>query len=196
MKYALLCTGRREQRVEILRVAKTRVLITTADGVAVKLPGRKRWLPPGELAWVRADALKWHPEFFPQTRSRRGRGGKRADLGGQFFRSSWEANYARYLNFLIKHGHVESWQFEPHTFEFVGIKRGSRFYTPDFLVVFKGGATEFHELKGYMDSRSLTKLKRMRKYHPGVKVVLIDKARYYGIQKSVAHLIKEWEKRQ
>ncbi len=134
-----------------------------------------------------------HPETFPQTRSRRGIGGKRDDLGDIYFRSSWEANYARYLNFLKSVGEIADWKYECKTFEFSKIKRGSRFYTPDFLITFPSGRKEFHEVKGYMDSRSGTKLRRMAKYFPDIAVVLIDKHRYRGIAKTVKGLIKNWE---
>jgi hypothetical protein len=134
-------------------------------------------------------------EQFPQTVSRRGRGGRRDDLGGQYFRSSWEANWARYLNWLKSIGEIRSWEFESKTFEFKGIKRGSRFYTPDFLVTNKDGSQEYHEIKGYMDARSATKLKRMKKYHPTVKVVLIDKGAYVATASKVCGLIPGWEGR-
>lgn len=135
-----------------------------------------------------------HPELFPQTKSRRGRGGKRDDLGGLYVRSAWEANWARYLNWQRDRGLIVSWEFEPETFEFP-IKRGSRFYTPDFRVTLPDGMVEYHEIKGYMDQRSATKLKRMKKYHPAVKIVLIDKDRYQGVAQSVSALIPEWERR-
>jgi len=134
------------------------------------------------------------PDLFPQTQTRRGTGGVRADIG-IYVRSGWEANYARYLNFLKTAGDIIDWKFEPKTFEFEGIKRGSRFYTPDFLVTWKNGRSEYHEVKGYMDQRSATKLKRMKKYHPEVVVVLIDSKHYRGIAKSMRGLIPHWEGR-
>jgi hypothetical protein len=42
-----------------------------------------------------------------------------------------------------------------------------------------------------MDSKSLTKLKRMAKYHPTVEVQLIDKTRYAEIKKTSKN-IKGW----
>ena len=136
-----------------------------------------------------------NPERFPQTSTRRGRGGRRDDLEGLYLRSSWEANYARYLNFLLEHGDIAAWEYEPDTFEFEGIKRGTRFYTPDFKITNANGGIEYHEIKGYMDSRSRTQLKRMAKYHPDIKVVLIDKDAYYAIARDVSALIPEWERR-
>lgn len=124
------------------------------------------------------------------TRARRG--GFRQDIG-IYVRSSWEANYARYLNWLIMHGQIASWEYEPQTFEFTAIRRGSRFYTPDFKVLNPDGSAEFHEVKGYMDARSATKLKRMGKYYPDVKVIVIDKGTYYPLCKKLGPMIAGWE---
>jgi hypothetical protein len=137
--------------------------------------------------------MAMNPEMFPQVSTRRGKGGRAEDLNGIYFRSSWERNWARYLNFLISQGLVVAWEYESKTFEFVGIKRGSRFYTPDFLVTYPDGHQEFDEIKGYMDPRSKTKLQRMAKYHPDVKVNLVDADRYRTIQRQVSALIPGWE---
>lgn len=123
---------------------------------------------------------------------RTARGGKREDLGF-YVRSSWEANYARYLIWLESKNEIINWAFEPDTFEFEGIKRGSRFYTPDFKITNKNGTVEYHEIKGYMDAQSATKLKRMKKYHPNIKIVLIDKTQYYALAKQLKNLIENWE---
>lgn len=123
----------------------------------------------------------------------RSRGGKRADLGGQYFRSAWEANWARYLNWLKDRGELRAWSFEPETFEFAGIKRGSRFYTPDFRIEENNGRIVYHEIKGWMDKVSATKLRRMRKYHPGVTILLIDKPAYRAVSTKMKSLISGWE---
>jgi hypothetical protein len=125
----------------------------------------------------------------------RTRGGKREDLDGAYFRSGWEANYARYLNWQIKNGLIQGWEYEPETFEFVGIKRGSRFYTPDFKVLLNSGEVEYHEIKGWMDNRSKTKLRRMTKYHPTIKIVLIGEKQYYAIAKQISACIPNWERK-
>lgn len=93
-----------------------------------------------------------------------------------FFRSEWEVYYARYLDFLKARGEVIAWEYEADTFWFEKIRRGVRSYTPDFKIVFKGGLLEYHEVKGYLDPKSITKLKRMKKYHPHIKLVLIYKS--------------------
>lgn len=124
---------------------------------------------------------------------KRSKAGKREDLGGLYVRSSWEANYCRYLNWLIKMGEIKSWEYEPDTFEFEKIKRGSRFYTPDFKIYENDGRIIYHEIKGWMDPKSKTKLKRMAKYYPEIKIILIDKDAYYAIAKQVKNFIPHWE---
>lgn len=135
-----------------------------------------------------------HPESFPQTRGRRGRGGRRDDLGGRYFRSSWEANWARYLNWLKSIGEIVDWEYESETFEFKTIKRGNRFYTPDFKIANKDGSIQYDEVKGYMDAKSRTKLRRMEKYYPKVKIVLVDEDAYYAVAKQVRNFIPNWER--
>lgn len=123
----------------------------------------------------------------------KGKIGKRADLDDLFLRSSWEANYARYLNWLIGLGEIKDWEYEPDTFEFIKIKRGTRFYTPDFKVTNTDDMVEYHEVKGWMDDKSKTKLKRMAKYYPDVKIILIDASAYRAIEKQARYLVANWE---
>lgn len=121
------------------------------------------------------------------------RGGRREDLGGLYVRSAWEANYARYLNWLQAQGEILSWEFEPDTFEFHRIKRGTRFYTPDFKVTNKDGSVEYHEVKGWMDPASKTKLDRMGRYYPAVKIIVIDGPVYRALARQLHGLISTWE---
>jgi len=123
----------------------------------------------------------------------RARGGKREDLGGLYVRSGWEANWARYLNWLKACGEISGWEYEPETFEFKTIKRGVRFYTPDFRVTFTDGHVEYHEVKGWMDKKSQTKLKRMAKYYPDVPIVLIDRDAYLPVARTMKDVIPNWE---
>lgn len=120
------------------------------------------------------------------------RAGKRPDLNGVYFRSSWEANYARYLNLLIAGGAIRSWTFESETFTFP-IKRGNTFYTPDFVVVLPDGNKEYHEVKGYMDDVSRVKIARFKKYNPDLTFVLIDRPVYESIARQFKRTIPSWE---
>lgn len=103
------------------------------------------------------------------------RAGQWFEIGGQrfFSRSKWERNYACYLEALKVRSKIRDWQYEPRTYWFEGIKRGTNSYKPDFLVIFNDGSVELREVKGWLDPKSKTKLKRMKKYHPGIKVRLI-----------------------
>ena len=91
-----------------------------------------------------------------------------------YFRSGWEMKYAAFLETLKKGKGIKDWTYEEDTFWFEEIKRGVRSYTPDFKIYFSDGKHEYHEVKGWMDDKSKTKLKRMKKYHPKETVTVID----------------------
>lgn len=110
--------------------------------------------------------------------------------GACFFRSEWEGNYALYLDFLVKNKQIKDWEYEADTFFFDKIKLGTRSYRTDFKLFNLDGSVEYHEVKGYMDSKSQTKLKRMKKYFPDVKIVLIEKKQYQEILKKLGGVIK------
>lgn len=111
----------------------------------------------------------------------------------KFYRSRWEANYARFLEWQKNNSAITDWKHEPRTFWFEGIKRGCVSYLPDFWVLKPDGSEEYHEVKGWMDDRSKTKLKRMKKYHPLVTLVLVDSKKYKQITGEFSHLIEGWE---
>lgn len=92
-----------------------------------------------------------------------------------YLRSNWEVKFAEYLEMLKKGGAIKSWEYEPKTFWFMEIKRGVRSYKPDFMVVDNGDKVTWYEVKGFMDGRSVTKLKRMKKYYPDEQVRVIDR---------------------
>lgn len=117
----------------------------------------------------------------------RAKGGKRKDLNNIYFRSSWEANIARYYNYIgIK------WEYEPKTFIFNNVTRGSVSYTPDFYLIEED---KWIEIKGWMDGKSKTKLKRFKKYYPEeyAKLELIQEKEYNEIKNKVSMFIKNWE---
>jgi hypothetical protein len=109
-----------------------------------------------------------------------------------YLKSNWEKRYALYLDFMKKHKHILDWEYEPDTFWFDGIKRGTNNYKPDFKVQFPSGNFEYYEVKGYMDSKSLTKIKRMAKYHPNIKLNVIDKVWFTNNGKILKKVIINW----
>jgi hypothetical protein len=131
------------------------------------------------------------PVIRSQKHYSRCKGGKRADIG-IYVRSAWEANYARYLELLVKTGAIKKWSYEPKTFRFP-VERGNTEYTPDFCVTEINGDVAWHEVKGWMDKTSKTKLKRFAKYYPNEKLILVDASAYRAIAKNAKSLIKEWE---
>ena len=60
-----------------------------------------------------------------ETNHTSAKGGKRPDLNMMYFRSNWEANFARILNYQSK-----VWEYEPRTFRLAN----NLTYTPDFYV--------------------------------------------------------------
>jgi len=88
------------------------------------------------------------------------------DGKNHYFKSDWEKSYALWLSSLQKARVIKSWEYEPTTFYFEGIKRGVTNYKPDFKITYMDGSWEWIEIKGYMDKRSATKIKRFKKYFP------------------------------
>jgi len=72
-------------------------------------------------------------------------------------RSSWEANFVRVLNI-----YKVDFKFEPTVFSFP-VKRGTKGYTPDFLLE---KSNDWVEIKGYLDDKSKIKLRRFKRYYP------------------------------
>lgn len=110
-----------------------------------------------------------------------------------YFRSKAEANYARYLQFQKEQGLIKDWLHEPATFWFMDIKSGCRSYKPDFEVIQLDGTRIWYEVKGYYDSKSLTKIKRFRKYYPFEKLEVIDGSFFKKNKNKLKMIVKEWE---
>jgi hypothetical protein len=117
-----------------------------------------------------------------------------AEIGGKrnFYRSRWEYRYALYLQLMKENKYIVDWEHEPKTFWFDGIKRGTNNYKPDFVVIFPSGKEEWYEVKGYMDSKSATKIKRMAKYHPNIVLNVIDGTWFKANGKKLQAILKGW----
>jgi hypothetical protein len=119
--------------------------------------------------------------------------GRRPDLGETFWRSSWEANYARYLNWLTAQHQITQWEYEPQRFVFSGETRGPISYTPDFRVTYPDGRVAFHEVKGWMDRGSKSRITRMRKHYPKIPLEIVGGKEYRAIEKEFGRQIPHWE---
>lgn len=148
-----------------------------------------------EFRQKRSDYMTQQRATCPTTNVySRTRSGKRSDLDDLFVRSSWEANFARYLNFLITTDYIFRWEYEPDRFDFIEIKRGTRSYMPDFKVWdTKDSIPYYYEIKGWMDAKSKTRLKRMAKYYPDIKVIVFGAKEYRDLTKKVSGIIPNWE---
>lgn len=107
------------------------------------------------------------------------RGGFREDLK-LYFRSSWEANYARYLNHINT-----SWEYEPTTFD---LGEGYT-YTPDF----KLNDGSYIEIKGWLTEKGKMKLERFKSKYPDVKLILLDRNDYRKLVNEYKNIIPYWE---
>ena len=117
------------------------------------------------------------------------RGEYECSKGRMWFRSKLEADYALYLDFLVKQKDIKRWEYEAKNFEFP-VKHGTTQYKPDFQITENSGTIHYEETKGRMDSRSKTKLRRMARYFPDIKVILITQKEFNEIKRSLGKLIQ------
>ena len=109
-----------------------------------------------------------------------------------YLKSNWERRYCLYLSLMVKHKYVVDYQYEPETFWFQGIKRGTNNYKPDFRVEFPSGKVEYYEVKGYETSKDRTKYNRMKKYHPNIILNVVDGKWFKENGSKLKSIIKEW----
>ncbi|MBA7553294.1 hypothetical protein ES705_45884 [subsurface metagenome] len=111
------------------------------------------------------------------------KGGFRKDLG-IYVRSKMEANIARYYTYI-----GINWFYEPREYKFEKIKRGTKYYKPDFYLA--APIRLFIEVKGFLISSDKTKLRRFKKYYPDeffrLRFIIPDK---YSRSKANGEMIK------
>lgn len=116
-------------------------------------------------------------------------------IGGKkyFFKSSWEIAYAKFLEWLKNDKQILDWHYEPEIFTFEEIKKGTKYYCPDFRLKLLSGSFEFHEVKGYMDAKSKIKLKRFVKYYPKISIKLVTKTWFDKNREGCKAIIADWD---
>jgi len=115
------------------------------------------------------------------AKASKGKAGIREDISCKiYFRSRWEANYARLLNYL-----KINWEYESKTFDL-----GYQNYTPDFYLP---DSDEYVEVKNFLWKYSKIRDKNFRKLYPDIKLKLILSEDYLKLQNKYAKLIKNWE---
>lgn len=88
------------------------------------------------------------------------------------FRSTFERNWAVYLQFLKEQGQIRDWYYEHNTFYFPGEKTAPVQYTPDFYVLEKD-RVYYQECKGLLEGKDVNKFRRMAKHYPNDKIELV-----------------------
>jgi len=136
-----------------------------------------------------------HGNFYERSSASRGW----RVIGGvrRYFINRMEADYFRYLSWLKGKGLIREFEHQPkREFDFMkfGVRRGpSSFYRADFRVEQVKAGEYYVEVKGYMDPKSKTKLKRMSKYYSDVRVDVVVVKDMIDIEASAGMLIKGWE---
>lgn len=88
--------------------------------------------------------------------------GKKIEEFGVVFRSSWEYEYAKFLN-----KNMIKWEYEPKRF----ILKEGGYYTPDFYLIEE---ERFVEIKGYWWKKSKERFERFRKEYPMINIEVIN----------------------
>jgi hypothetical protein len=146
----------------------------------------------------------WMEGKTPKRSKWKAKSGIREDLGYRT-RSKMEANWAR---FLQHHGYQlwtdkkdppegKWYRFEGRKFLFGELRGATSFYLTDFEV-WPGyfdptRPYELHEIKGYLDGPSKTKLNRMKKYYADVALELVTSPVFSQITKGYKTIIPHWE---
>ena len=110
----------------------------------------------------------------------------REDLSGKF-RTSWEANIARVLNYCGIH-----WQYEPQYFS-LDLKNINTTITPQYLPDFVLNDGTIIEVKQNWDKRNAEKMQIVMSQMNERKIVIIDSDYYRCIQNVFSDKIEEWE---
>lgn len=116
-------------------------------------------------------SIKSHSNFGPYNHVKQGW----ATIGNKrhYFRSQLEKDCADYLESLKTLHEIIEWKYEPKIFHFNVISQGTTTYRPDFLVTAKLESLFWIECKGWMDTKSNTKLKRFAKYFPNERMLIL-----------------------
>lgn len=168
-----------------------------ARSVSRRQVGRGSLLPHRAAIFRLTAACRWgafsgasaERTIASYARIKRGRAG---DLGATHYRSSWERNIARWLNWRKEKGEITAWAYEPQTFVFSGVSRGAVSYLPDFRLTYPDGSVEWLEVKGRETSVDRTKYKRMKQFYPHVKLTVLGADVYKSLSQQFGGL-PHWE---
>lgn len=125
-------------------------------------------------------------------------GPRKRIVGGKTcaFRSTWEENWARRLEWLKRNRAIADWEHEPHIFKFPidelpAQRPGPTQYTPDFRITNNDGSVHYEEIKGRERGRGQTQIKRMAKFHPDVELRVVGEDEYREAMRVFGGLIAQ-----
>lgn len=114
------------------------------------------------------------------------------------FRSDGERKLAIYFQHLKEQKYIRDWAFEQTRFTFPDETRGAKQFLVDFDILNMDHTFEYWEYKGWLRGSDVTKFRRVAKYRPEAKLVLVmsgkakkDANRLRQISK-YAHRIVYW----
>jgi hypothetical protein len=103
------------------------------------------------------------------------------------FRSSWEANIARLLNYK-----KINWKYETETMS-LDLSKEKVNITPTYIPDFILEDNSLIEVKGFWDIRSKAKMKFVKEQYPDRQILVIDSDLYTCIQRKYSSFIENWE---
>jgi len=105
--------------------------------------------------------------------------GFRKDLG-KYFRSSWEANFARILNFLNI-----NWEYEKKRF-----KLDNNSYCPDFYL---SDYNLYIEIRGYYPHARSDKIQQFLELYPSLRLEVFREEEYEVLSQEFSNIVPNWE---
>lgn len=119
-------------------------------------------------------------------------GGFREDIG-IYVRSSWEANYFRFLRYQQEKNLILGFSYEKDTFYF---EDGSspHSYRPDFKIFLCDGTEKFIEIKGRETQKDIIRLDKFKKFFPFHILEILRYREYMELERGYRKLIPTWEK--
>lgn len=116
--------------------------------------------------------------YVPQNNAFKGNG-FRKDLN-QFFRSRWEANFARILRYMRL-----DYDYEANRFDLI-----DSVFIPDFYL---SKQNLFVEIQGFLRKTKQDKLKKFSELYPNIKLFILDAQGYGKLENVYSPLIHSWE---
>jgi hypothetical protein len=124
---------------------------------------------------------------------------KKVEALGLSFRSRWEANIARLLNWQVETKAIKSWSYEPRLFKFPDkqFKNRNSQRRPGFIIDFGvetlAGETVYYEVKGLWTGDADRKKSRMNEFYPDIIVIWIDEKEYHRVEEAYGDIVPGWE---